>query len=201
MPRYDVKDAFFNYRIGAQLGRGRWSTVHRSKVLLSATILRTVAIKVKIGAHEREPYVEGWIHAKLHHPNVVELHRAFGYQGHEYLVMELCDNGSLSDLLRTQGTMTLFETAKVLIQLLGALRYIHGQGVVHRDVKPQNVLLDTNGNAKLGDFGLAAFISTHKRLHQPCGTTEYMSPEVLDVSQQGYDEKADIWSAGVLMSV
>jgi serine/threonine protein kinase len=63
----------------------------------------------------------------------------------------------------------------------------------------KNVLLDANGDAKLGDFGLAALVSTPRRLRQSCGTTEYMSPEVLDVPQEGYDTTVDIWSAGVLM--
>jgi serine/threonine protein kinase len=101
----------------------------------------------------------------------------------------------LKDLLKTRQTLTDDEIRRYLIQISGGIQYMHGKKVIHRDLKPGNLLLDGEMNIKIADFGLAIF--SDGNTNEACGTFSYMAPEMLCGSI--YDERVDIWSLGVIL--
>jgi serine/threonine-protein kinase len=149
--------------------------------------------------------LEARLVARLSHPNIVTVHDASEYNGLLYIVMQLVDGGTLKqrlDQLRAQGkTMDLPEAAHIFRQIADALSYAHDQGIIHRDVKPVNVLMDRSGRPILSDFGIAKVLaSSHEQLTRPgagVGTPEYMSPEQCMGGQ--VDGRADIYALGVML--
>jgi myosin-1 len=142
------------------------------------------------------------LHSKLNHPNIVEFHRAFSYQSSTYVVLEICANGSLTDCLRKRSYLSMPEIRRYIIQICGAVKYLHMRNIVHRDLKAGNLFLDYNMNVKVGDFGLAAVLvgpnDIVTRRTTMCGTPSYIAPEVLERSGKGHNEKVDIWAIGII---
>lgn len=142
------------------------------------------------------------IHSKLSHPNIVGFHRAFSFHTSTYVVLELCPNGSLADMLKKRKQVTLPEIRRLVIQVCGAVKYLHHRHIVHRDLKTGNLFLDERMNVKVGDFGLAALLVTERdmevrRRTTMCGTPNYLAPEILEKGK-GHDEKVDLWAIGVI---
>ncbi len=121
------------------------------------------------------------------------------------MILELCTNRSLMDMLRRRKRFTEPETRFFLLQLLGALKYMHGKRVIHRDLKLGNIFLDENMNIKIGDFGLAALlVSEDERKKTICGTPNYIAPEVLfggGREGDGHSFEVDLWGVGIIMLV
>lgn len=169
------------YQILERIGRGGMALVFRA---YHPALDRHVAIKVLPDFYAEDDNYrmrfqqEARSVARLKHPNVLEVFD-FGYeQGVAYLVLELVEGGTLSD--RLGAPMGLDEVVRILGQVAGALDYAHAQGVVHRDVKPSNILIHTDGTAVLADFGLAKLAGAIGRLTGSgtvMGTPEYISPE------------------------
>eukprot|EP00403_Amphidinium_massartii_P038501 CAMPEP_0178439060 /NCGR_PEP_ID=MMETSP0689_2-20121128/35946_1 /TAXON_ID=160604 /ORGANISM="Amphidinium massartii, Strain CS-259" /LENGTH=523 /DNA_ID=CAMNT_0020061547 /DNA_START=210 /DNA_END=1777 /DNA_ORIENTATION=- len=128
--------------------------------------------------------------------HIVKLHAVFWEMPGVFMVMERCFRTVLEEL-RQQQNLTQTCLGSIFYQMALGLQAIHGAGVIHRDVKPQNFLVSTEGCVKLGDFGLAAAKPSGGLLREVCGTVSFMSPEML--KEQGYNEKTDIWSLGVFM--
>lgn len=191
------------YRIVRLLGRGGMGSVYLARDL---TLDREVAIKVVRTADEsREIYDrfrrEARTAAKLSHPNIVPLH-AFGeVEGMPYFVMGYVRGESLADRLRRDGKLGEEEARRIFVEIADALDHAHRQGVVHRDVKPDNVLLeDESGRALLTDFGVARAVDTGEplTLHgSVIGTPHYMSPEQAS-GRSDIDGRSDIYSLGVM---
>ncbi len=191
------------YEITAFLGRGGMATVYRAR---QASINRDVAIKViKPDLIESEEFKvrftrEAQVIAAMSHPHILKV---FDYGQHGdlvYLVMELLSGGSLADLLRGGGKLSLNEATRLLDQIAGALDYAHRRAIVHRDLKPQNVLLDEDKNAFLTDFGIAKLLGETSALTQSgmaMGTPAYMSPE--QWRGQNVDARADVYALGVML--
>ena len=117
-------------------------------------------------------------------------------------MLELCPNGSLADMLKKRKHLTLPEIRRFVVQICGAVKYLHHRHIVHRDLKTGNLFLDGNMNVKVGDFGLAALLVTEremevKRRTTMCGTPNYLAPEILEKGK-GHDEKVDLWAIGVI---
>ena len=153
------------------------------------------------------------IHAKMQHPNIVEFHRAFTYRESTYVVLELCSNGSVMDMVKKRRCLSLPEVRRYTVQLCGAIKYMHARNVIHRDLKMGNLFLDQEMNLKIGDFGLAAVLvskeeyqlglyeNAKKRRTTLCGTPNYIAPEILEKGKGGHDYKVDIWAIGVIVYV
>ncbi|KAI9828903.1 MAG: Cell cycle serine/threonine-protein kinase cdc5/MSD2 [Phylliscum demangeonii] len=142
----------------------------------------------------------------MHHPNIVEFHRAFTFKESTYIVLELCENGSLMDMVRRRRFLSEPEVRRYTIQTCGAIKYMHSKNVLHRDLKMGNIFLDDQMNVKIGDFGLAALLLSNSefslnRRRTLCGTPNYIAPEVLAKTWKGHDHKVDIWSLGIIMHV
>jgi serine/threonine-protein kinase len=191
------------YQITALLGKGGMATVYRAR---QSSVNRDVAIKViKPDLIESEEFKvrfdrEAQVIAAMSHPHILKV---FDYGQHGdlvYLVMELLSGGSLADLIRSAGKLSLADVARLLDQIASALDYAHRRAIVHRDLKPQNVLLDEERNAFLTDFGIAKLLGETSALTQSgmaMGTPAYMSPE--QWRGQAVDARADIYALGVML--
>ena len=192
------------YRVDGTLGNGGMANVF---VGTDTLLRRRVAIKVL-----REQYAsdddfvkrfsyEAQSAAKLSHPNIVNVYD-FGREDHSYyIVMELVDGATLGDLMRDERVLPEPVAVDYAIQIASGLAYAHRQGLLHRDVKPANILVTTDDVVKLSDFGIARAVSEHTLgVTQPgmvMGSVAYISPE----QAQGHDidERADLYSVGVVL--
>ncbi|KAI8067576.1 kinase-like domain-containing protein [Gongronella butleri] len=144
-------------------------------------------------------HAEILIHGRMQHDHVVQFYNCFEDDRNIYLIIELCSNKSLAEMLKMRRRLTEPEVRFFMIQLLDACDYIHSQQVVHRDIKLSNVFLDENMNVKLGDFGLSAILKTPEdRKKTVCGTPSYLAPEIV-FGKDGHNQKVDVWSLGILM--
>ncbi|KAF7355130.1 Serine/threonine-protein kinase [Mycena sanguinolenta] len=176
------------HRVGF-LGEGGFARVYEVKdtnnkrfacKVVTMTSLKTKKAKTKL-------YAEIKIHRSLAHPNIVQFIDCFEGDDNVYMTLELCASGSLMDLLRRRKRFTEGEARFFMIQLIGACHYMHGQSVIHRDLKLGNLFLDAHMNIKVGDFGLAALIETSgERKKTICGTPNYIAPEVLFDTANGH---------------
>ena len=199
------------YKILATLGQGGMARVYRAR---QESLDREVAVKVLPPWYAADrSFVdrfeqEAKLVARLSHPNIVTVHDASQENGHLYIVMQLVDGGTLKNLLDTlresHGTngafMDLLDANRIFQQLASALAYAHEHGIVHRDIKPVNVLMDRSGRPVLSDFGIAKALVGNKGLTRPgagVGTPEYMSPEQCMGGQ--VDGRADIYALGVML--
>ncbi len=193
--------AFGPYRIVAPLGRGGMATVYRAH---DQALDRDVALKVLPAEFLHDPAFaerfqqEARVAAKLEHPHIVPVH-AFGIeQGRPWMAMRQLTGGSLAERVR-RGPLAPREAAGLLREVADALDYAHTRGVVHRDVKPANVLLDGAGRAYLADFGIARMLEgspvvTATGLIQ--GSPSYMAPE--QAMGAKVDRLADVYALGVM---
>ncbi|KAF5016750.1 hypothetical protein F66182_11460, partial [Fusarium sp. NRRL 66182] len=191
------------YSTGLFLGKGGFAVCYEGKLVRNG---RVFALKVVRSEMTQKKMAEKFrteleIHSKLRHPNIVRFHRAFAFFDCTYVVLDLCPNGSVMDMVRKRKSLTLPEVRRFMIQLCGAVKYLHKRNVAHRDLKMGNLFLDRNMDIKVGDFGLAAMILSEKeakRRQTLCGTPNYIAPEVIDRSKGGHNQKVDIWSLGVI---
>ena len=148
--------------------------------------------------------LEARLVARLSHPNIVTVHDASEQNGHLYIVMQLVDGGTLKnrlDQLQSRGqTLDALDAKRIFTQLASALSYAHDHGIIHRDVKPVNVLMDNLGRPILSDFGIAKVLAGSKELTRHgagVGTPEYMSPEQCQGGP--VDGRADIYALGIML--
>ena len=135
---------------------------------------------------------------EVNSPFIVQLRFAFQTSGKLYMVMDFINGGELFFHLRRCTRFTEDRTQFYAAEILSALEYLHKQGIIYRDLKPENVLLDSEGHIKLTDFGLSKkFFSGEKKTFSFCGTPEYLAPEILKGT--GHDQAADFWSFGALI--
>ncbi len=194
------------YRLGERIGTGGSSHVYEAH---DDRLDRPVAVKLldEAAAETADPAArrrfesESRTAAQFFHPNAVAVLDAGSDQGSLFLVMELVTGGSLAQRLADSGPLPSSAVAKLGAQLASALAAAHSVGIVHRDVKPANILLDTNGNAKLADFGIARrFDEIEQSLTSTgmvMGTRHYVSPE--QARGQPLSAATDIFSLGVTL--
>ncbi|GAB2980976.1 serine/threonine-protein kinase [Saccharothrix stipae] len=171
------------------LGQGGFATVHRAR---QVQLNREVAVKVddrvlRTERDRRRFLREAHAAARLSgHPHVVAVHDAnVTPEGIPYLVMELCPGGSLADLVRREGPLSAARVREVGVQLADALAAAHAEGVLHRDIKPGNILLDRYGTVKLADFGLAALLDAEgsSTVTRDALSPSYAPPEAFAMAQ------------------
>ena len=187
--------------IEKMLGQGGMARVYQGR---QEHLDRAVAIKILPPYYAADPAfverfkLEARAMARLTHPNIVTVHDAGEDQGRLYIIMEYVGGGTLKQ--RLVRSMPLSEITRVIREVASALTYAASVGIIHRDVKPVNVLMDMNGRAVLSDFGIAKVLATSAALTQSgagVGTPEYMSPE--QCRGAGVDARSDIYALGVML--
>jgi hypothetical protein len=191
------------YEIRAELGRGGMATVYRA---YDPNFERDVAIKVLPDVFLHDPQFrvrfdrEAKTIALLEHPAIVPVYDFGESENQPYIVMRYMSGGTLSDRLK-QGSLLLDETARLINRLAPALDAAHSRGIIHRDIKPGNILFDQYGNAFLSDFGIAHLGAegvTTMTGGSALGTPGYMSPEQIQGDRK-VDGRSDIYALGVLV--
>jgi len=191
------------YKVLGELGRGAMGAVYRA---VDPLIEREVAIKTllpnlpeDVMAEVRERFIrEARSAGRLNHPNIVTIFDVGEQDGMAYIAMELLQGRSLQDILKDKERLPFERTAELVAQVADALDAAQSFKIVHRDVKPANVMVDPSGRAKLTDFGVAYVdSSTMTQTGTALGSPRYMSPE--QVTGQPVDGRADIFSLGVML--
>lgn len=187
------------------LGQGGMGMVYKAR---QRALDRLVALKVLPQDAARDPAFaerfqrEARALARLSHPNIVGVYEFGETAGYFYLVMEYVDGADLRRVLQ-QRKLSAEEALRIVPAICDALQYAHANGVVHRDIKPGNILLDREGRVKIADFGIAKLVGgesldpTLTQLRQRMGTPHYMAPEQVE-NPQNVDHRADIFSLGVV---
>lgn len=192
------------YQILEKIGEGGMAVVYKARCKL---LNRYVAIKVLKSEYSKdETFVkrfraEAQSAAALTHPNIVSVYDVGEENGINYIVMELLESKTLKDYIEDNGAMSNELTLKIAAQIASALEAAHKSHIIHRDIKPQNIVLNKNMVAKVTDFGIAKITnvpsSTITSFGSTMGSVHYFSPEH---AKGGYtDEKSDIYSLGVVM--
>uniref|UniRef100_A0A3B3ZNU7 cGMP-dependent protein kinase n=1 Tax=Periophthalmus magnuspinnatus TaxID=409849 RepID=A0A3B3ZNU7_9GOBI len=140
---------------------------------------------------------EKLIMQEAHSDFIVRLYRTFKDSKYLYMLMEACLGGELWTILRDRGSFEESTTRFYTACVVEAFAYLHSKGIIYRDLKPENLILDHKGYAKLVDFGFAKKIGFGKKTWTFCGTPEYVAPEI--ILNKGHDISADYWSLGILM--
>ncbi len=168
-------------------------TINKKQVAVKIMKDETFSDPLNIARFQREARAC----AALRHNNIVEIYDIDEYKGKPYIVMEYVESKSLKDLLLTRGTFSVVEACDIVYQLADALMHAHEHGVIHRDIKPQNVMMQYDGGIKLLDFGIAT-ISDAPNITQKdmvVGSVHYMAPEVL--KGKGASPRSDIYALGI----
>jgi serine/threonine protein kinase len=190
------------YELGPVLGEGGMAKVHRA---IDQTLHRPVAVKILAPPYDRDPgYVERFRReahaaARLNHPNIVTVFDCGEDAGMEFIVMELVEGETLSARLRRGGPMPPEQVVSVGAAIASALAEAHARGVVHRDVKPGNVMLTDEGQVKVLDFGIARASGAEAvtRTGLVMGSASYLSPEQAQGSSA--DERSDVYALGCVL--
>ncbi len=189
------------YAVLRLLGRGGMAAVYlaRDRELDRLVALKVLPPDVGGNAESRARFRrEARLAAKLTHPNIVPLHSFGESDGLMYFVMGYVCGESLADRLRREGRISQEESRLKLAQLCEALEYAHGKGVIHRDIKPDNILLDDEtGQPLLADFGIARAAGHGGTVTEVVGTVHYMSPEQA-IGATSVDGRSDLYSLGVV---
>ncbi|MEU4065337.1 serine/threonine-protein kinase [Streptomyces wedmorensis] len=188
------------YRLGERLGQGGMGVVRRATDELLGRPVAVKTLALDDGADPAGALREARVVARIRHPHVIVVHDVVEHEGRPALVMELVDGGSLADRLAAGRVLSPQETARLGLDLLDALGAAHALGVLHRDVKPANVLLEKgSGRAVLTDFGIASLpgATTLSGTGVFVGTPEYTAPERMQGGDAG--PASDLWSLGALL--
>lgn len=192
--------AIGNVRVDAEIGRGGMGVVHRG---WDAVLHRPVAVKFLLNAARdtNDPHFERFIagaraEAAVRHPNIVAIHSAGLVENVPYLVMDYIEGPTLRELRAPDRPLSLASAVRIMWDAAEAVAALHKRGVIHRDLKPGNVLFDQEGHLFVTDFGLAALRRRSESSLSTAGTPAYMAPEVFDGKSS---PQSDVYAMGILL--
>lgn len=202
MDQYIGKFLDDRYEILDVLGTGGMAVVYKAKC---HRLNRMVAIKILKSDLAQDEDIRGRFHdesqavAKLNHPNIVNVFDVNQSDGVEYIVMELIEGITLKQYMRKRGSsLNWREALHFMAQILQALRHAHSRGIIHRDIKPQNIMVLRDGSVKVADFGIARITGSQRTMTQEAlGSVHYIAPEQARGST--VDARSDLYSAGVVL--
>lgn len=204
MDQYIGKLLDNRYEILDVVGTGGMSVVYRARCRV---LNRFVAIKILKEEYARDEefrrrfYMESQAVAKLSHNNIVSVYDVSHTRGLEYIVMELMEGMTLKEYMQKKGRLSWQETLFFALQIARALSHAHSRGIIHQDIKPQNILVLRDGTAKVTDFGIASFAAPTNQetrvVQEAIGSVHYISPEQAKGSTIDY--RTDLYSLGVVM--
>lgn len=203
-PSSITKDVREFYTIGQEVGKGAFSVVNECfhKTTGEAYAVKTI-LKDKL-SECKQVENEIWVLLRCNHPNVARLYEIYETDDNLFLVMDLFRGGDLHTEVTTNGNFSEQKAHTVFTQLFTAIKYLHGNNIVHRDLKLENILLkrsDEHLLLKVSDFGLSKILrpSNVEFMKTRCGTPAYVAPEIL--LGENYTSSVDIWSLGVVLYV
>ncbi|KAG0322171.1 hypothetical protein BGZ99_003437, partial [Dissophora globulifera] len=184
-----------NYQLGQVIGQGTYGKV---KLATHALTGQQVAVKIVNKTHAAIITREIYHWRCLTHPNIAHLHEVLTTESKIYLVTEYCQNGEMLEALIRDGRCRPALAKRWFRQICLAIQYCHSRKIVHRDLKLENILLDSQNNVKLIDFGFTRECESKKLLESYCGSAAYTAPEII-VGKKYSGPEADIWSLGVIL--
>ncbi|OMJ94961.1 hypothetical protein SteCoe_1824 [Stentor coeruleus] len=190
------------YKLGKQIGNGAFGKVSLAQNRLTG---HKVAIKIidksfiKDERTRRKIFQEVFIMKKLSHRNIIRLLEVFESNKNVMIVLEYAGGGDLLQIIKTRGRLTEDECRGIFYQVIEAVKSCHSMGIIHRDIKLDNILLTSDYmDIKLCDFGVSRFAKAGEKVNEQCGTPAYLAPEI--IADLGYEPfYVDIWSMGVLL--
>ncbi|KAI0505132.1 serine/threonine-protein kinase [Xylaria bambusicola] len=188
------------FEIGKALGKGKFGRVYLARHWGSGYICALKVLnKDEIAREEAEKHVrrEIEVHSNLRHPGVLGFYGWFHDSRRIFLILEYAAGGELYRVLQSVGRFSERRAAKYIAQVALSLDYLHGKNVMHRDMKPENILLGLHGELKLADFGYSVHSPSNRR-ETLCGTLDYLPPEMLQSRKESYTRAVDQWTLGVL---
>ena len=190
------------YYKGRLLGKGGFAKCYEfvcaenKKVFAAKVIAKSSLVKSRA---KQKLISEIKIHKSLHHPQIDAFEHYFEDTENVYILLEMCQNQTLNELLKRRKRLTEIEVQCYMVQLIKALKYLHSHRVIHRDLKLGNLFLTDKMELKVGDFGLATKLDFEgEKKRTVCGTPNYIAPEILD-GKSGHSYEVDIWSLGVII--
>src|SRR5499427_3465067 len=199
-----VLGEFGNYELLEEVGRGGQGVVFRAR---QKGLNRIVALKViRLGqwaskAHLKRFRLEAEAAAKLEHPGIVPIHEVGERDGSCYFSMKFVVGGQLDEVAR-RTPMSIRQAAKLIVKVARTVHYAHEHGILHRDIKPGNILLDANGEPHLTDFGLARLLESESSITHTLdvlGTPSYMAPEQAVGNNKGVSRATDVYGLGAVL--
>ena len=188
------------YKILEEVGSGGMSHVYKAQDL---KLNRYVAVKVLKNEFSRDRNfvtkfrIEAQASAGLSHPNIVNVYDVVEEDGHYFIVMEFVDGITLKEYIEENGRLNMDKALDISLQIASGLEEAHEHHIIHRDIKPQNIIVSRNGNVKVTDFGIAKAATSNTLTSGAMGSVHYISPEQ---ARGGYsDERSDIYSLGITM--
>ena len=202
MDRYIGKRLDGRYEILEKVGTGGMANVYRARDLLNSSVVAVKILKEEYLANEefsRRFRNESKAISLLNHKNIVKVFDVSTSANMQYMVMEYIDGITLKDYIEQQGVLQWKEAVHFTTQILRALQHAHDKGVIHRDIKPQNIMLLETGEIKVTDFGIARFARSETRTvtDKAIGSVHYIAPE--QARGAPTDERADLYSIGVML--
>ena len=201
MDQYIGKMLDNRYELLELIGSGGMANVYKAKC---HRLNRLVAIKIlkselaENAEFRRRFRDESLAVAQLSHANIVSIYDVSSSQGIDYIVMELIDGITLKQYMERRGKMDWREALHFITQIMRGLSHAHSRGIIHRDIKPQNIMVLRDGSVKVADFGIACLADAHQTLAQEAlGSVHYISPE--QAKGERLDARSDIYSAGVVL--
>lgn len=201
MDKFIGKKLEGRYEITEQIGTGGMADVYKATDIVDNKLVAVKILKKEFAENEeflRRFRNESKAIALLSHPNIVKVYDVSFSDKLQFIVMEYIDGITLKEYIENEEVLTWKDSVHFIIQILRALQHAHDRGIVHRDIKPQNIMLFTDGTIKVMDFGIAKFAREDERTtDQAIGTVHYISPE--QARGDDTDEKSDIYSVGVML--
>lgn len=166
--------------------------IYAAKIVCKANLTKSSA-KQKLKSEIK-------IHKSLFYKHIVKFEHVFEDKENVYILLELCKNKTLNEIMKKRKIITELETKYFLEQILKAVNFMHTSRIIHRDLKLGNLFLNDDFEIKIGDFGLATIIEYEGQLrHTVCGTPNYIAPEILEGKNSGHSYEVDFWAIGVIV--
>ena len=190
---FEIDNYYHNYEL---LGKGTYSNVYKGyhKITKELVAIKEIDINKNI-KHINRFYKEIEILEKTDNINIINIINSIENKDYIFIIMEFCEKGDLRKFLKRRPLKEQ-HVKKLMIQLVSGMQYMYNNNIYHRDLKPQNILIDKYYNLKITDFGLAKDEEENPLFKTICGSPMYMAPEIMKYKK--YDKKADLWSLGVI---
>mmetsp|Transcript_38648 Transcript_38648/g.98854 ORF Transcript_38648/g.98854 Transcript_38648/m.98854 type:complete len:378 (+) Transcript_38648:371-1504(+) len=207
-PNAKAQDFLARYEVGATVGVGGFAVVKKCRdKQTDAQLAVKIVDRSRYSTGDNSLAREIEVLTQIDHPNCIKLFAVYLTERKVYIVTELVDGGELLDRVTEKGNYSESDAVHIFKQILEGVAYLHARGIVHRDLKLENLIMQNDRDdspVKIADFGLSKFFDRETLLQTMCGSPQYVAPEVLSVGSEGthdYTPAVDMWSLGVILFI